>query len=84
VALPVSKRYNPYRLPLAKFVADRERRMAMLSNATHYEQVSLETLKKILDRTIILREETDEKPAAQPSDRTGNRSSVERGKERLR
>lgn len=56
----------------------------MLSNATHYEQVSLETLKKILDRTIILREETDEKPAAQPSDRTGNRSSVERGKERLR
>ncbi|MFZ0787883.1 MAG: hypothetical protein WA369_03995 [Candidatus Acidiferrales bacterium] len=50
--------------------------MAMLANGTHYEQVSLQTLKKILDRKVILSEEMEEEAAAQPGDRKGNPSSA--------
>ncbi len=48
----------------------------MLANGTHYEQVSLQTLKKILDRKVILSEEMEEEAAAQPGDRKGNPSSA--------
>jgi len=48
----------------------------MLTNATHYEQVSLETVKKILARKVIFQEEI-EREAGGPTGGT-KRESLKR------